>query len=457
MPGRPEHPGAERIPIRIAFLWRRLRQEPSLFSRLSARFSSQTQKDPRDGALVGFPKSRFTRDSFDLGLLARRLLGMRISPVLLRVLPRGRFSLAKEHIVHAVILLIVGGVVLTNYVTEAADQGSILFKLFGEAEIEEGPLDTKALQERASASLGGGNVALVQAALAGGITEDDIEFELANTLGGNALVASNGPETSVTLEERRTRVLAYSVREGDTPSAVAARFGVSTHTILWANGITDGDIINPGDILVVLPVTGVLHTVQKGDDVARIAKRYEAKPEDILAQNGLTADADIRAGQKLIVPDGYIAPPRRVIAEEPEIETPEAPGEEVPVQPRSKRAQGPGLLWPTEGRTVSQYFRWGHTGIDIPNKALPPVYAADDGTVAFSGWLGGYGRLIIVDHGRGTKTYYAHLSKSYVGTGETVAKGQSIGRVGSSGRSSGSHLHFEIRKGGRPVNPLNHL
>jgi len=363
----------------------------------------------------------------------------------------------KEHIVHAVMLAIVSGVVLTNYVAEAADEGSVLFRLFGEAPVEEGPLDTKILKER-SAQSGSTGLGLVQAALAGGISEEDIEFELANTLGGNALVASNGPETSVTGEEKRTRILAYTVREGDTPSTVATRFGVSTNTILWGNGISDGDIIRTGDILIVLPVSGVLHTVKSGDDVSEIAKKYDAKVADILAQNGISEDSGLRVGQKVIVPDGYIAPVRRVVAEEPE-EEPEPQATPLPTKPdvAPKPATGLGFIWPTQGRNVSQYFRWGHTGIDIPNKALPPVYAAKEGTVAFSGWLGGYGRLVIVDHGSGTRTYYAHLSKSYVTGGETVGKGTVIGKVGSTGRSTGPHLHFEIRRNGQPVNPLNSL
>ena len=400
---------------------------------------------------------RFARDSLDLGLLVRRLLGLRIPPRLLRLLPRGRFALVKERVVHAVILLIVGGVVLTNYVTEAADQGSILFRLFGEAELEEGPLDTEALKERAAASRGNGNLALVQAALAGGVAEDDIEFELANTLGGNALVASNEPETAATPEQKRTRELAHTVREGDTPSSVAARFGVSTYSILQTNGIADGEIIRPGDILVIPPGTGVYYTVREGDTAAAIAERLNAKTEDILAQNDLGEESVLQIGRKLFIPDGYITPPRRVVAGEPE--APTAPAEEAPerLRPPAKRAAGPGLLWPTNGRNITQYFRWGHQGVDIANRALPPVYAADSGTVAFSGWLGGYGRMVKVDHGGGQSTIYAHLSKSYVTAGEKVSKGETIGKVGQTGRATGPHLHFEVRQGGRAVNPLNKL
>lgn len=401
------------------------------------------------------PARRPRRELIDLGLRFRRLCGSRLAPVLVRVLPRGRFSLVKEHIVHVVILLIVGGVVLTNYVTEAADRESMLFRLFGEAEIVEGPMNTKTLRDQAAAS--GGNLAFVHAALAGGISEEDIEFELANTLGGNALVASNDPETAKTSEEKRAREIAYRVQEGDTPSAVAARFGVSTYTVLQTNGISDGEIIRPGDILVIPPGTGLYYTVRDGDTVAGIAQQLNAKVEDIIAENTLRDSAAIRIGEKLFVPGGYRQPaPRRVVAEEPAGSAPEEESG-TPRPPTAESPAGSGFLWPTVGRHISQYFRWGHTGIDIPNRDLPPVYAAKNGTVAFSGWLGGYGRLVIVDHGGGLRTYYAHLSKSFVAPGEKVAKGDVVGKVGSTGRSTGPHLHFEIRQNGRALNPLNKL
>lgn len=416
------------------------------------------RRAPWAPALQGSLQISLKRESLDLGLLVRRVLGVRVPPTLLRLLPRGRFSLVKEHIVHAVILLIVGGVVLTNYVTEAADHGSILFRLFGEAAIEEGPLDTKALRQRASASVGGGNVAFAQADLAGGVAEDDIEFEIANTFGGNAIIATNVPETSVTPDQKRSGIFAYTVKEGDTTSTIAARFGVSTKTIEWANGLAEDDVIRTGDILVVLPVTGVRHTVRDGDTVASIAKRYDAKAEDILAQNGL-GNGDIREGQKLIVPDGYIAPtptPERVVADAPD-EKPSPEEKQLPPPPSKHATPGGGLLWPTEGHNITQYYRWGHTGVDIANRALPPVYASHSGRVAFSGWLGGYGRMVAIhDSATGITTRYAHLSASYVKAGQEISKGETIGKVGSTGRSTGPHLHYEILRNGVTQNPLSY-
>jgi len=355
-----------------------------------------------------------------------------------------------------VVLLIVGSVVIANYVTAASDHGSMLYKLFsGGSEVEEGPINLKTLKEKTG--LLAVNSIQAQASISGGISESDIEFQLSNTLGGNALITTEEPSTSTTSDEKRTKIVAYSVKDGDTPSTVAARFGVSTKTVLWANGIQDGDVIKPGDILVVLPVTGVLHEVSKNETIAGIAKKYDANTEDILAQNHFKDSSDLRVGEKIIVPDGYIAPTPKptVIAEEPE-ETPDTstPPPSKITKPIKELA---GFIWPTTSKRLSQYYGWGHTGIDIPNKALPPIFAAKSGKVAFSGWLGGYGHLVIIDHGNGMRTYYAHLSAAYVKTGAAVTQGQTIGKMGNTGRSTGPHLHFEVRKNGRAVNPLNFL
>jgi len=255
------------------------------------------------------------------------------------------------------------------------------------------------------------------------------------------------------------------VRDGDTPSTIAAKYGVSTNTILWANGIHDGDTIKTGDILVILPVTGVLHEVKDGDNLGAIAKKYNVKLEDIVTENRLADAGNLRIGQKLIVPDGYVSPEtnRRVVAQAPDDATSDDntdnsdnTDQSKPDDSKVKPTIGGGFIWPTSTKRLSQYFGWNHTGIDVPNRALPPVYAAKAGTVSFSGWLGGYGHLIIVDHGNSTKTYYAHLSKDFVKTGQAVKQGEVIGNIGSTGRSTGPHLHFEIRKNGRPTNPLSY-
>lgn len=372
------------------------------------------------------------------------MVGFRLT----RWLPRYRLALPKEYWAHGAVLLIVGVVVAVNALSTSADRGSLLFALFSEAEVEEGLVHRQNGEDNRGLLLG-----LVHQAAAGGISEDDVEFELANTLGGNALVATGAPETAeASAAARRDRVVGYVVRDGDTPGSIAARFGISTNTVLWANGIRDGDLIRPGDILVVLPTSGTLHTVVAGDDVTHVAERYDAKAEDVIRENGLPADGAIRVGQKLVIPDGQILAPRRVARYRAD-----GPGGEDGPAPRSAPVPGTGLFWPITSRAISQYFGWRHPGIDVPNHSRSAVRAAQDGTVEFSGWLGGYGRLVVLNHGSGRRTYYAHLSATEVKSGARVSRGESVGRVGSTGRSTGPHLHFEVREGGRAVNPLRYF
>lgn len=408
---------------------------------------------PRGHAPFGPLFGRQIRERLDVSLFVRRLFGAPRHFPLARLLPRGKVFLPKEYVAHGVVLAIVGAVVSANLFTTSADRGSLLFALFREAEIEEGPLSPGSGK---TGSARGALLGLIPAAAAGGVSEGDIEFELANTLGGNALVATVSPETAEASAASRRGVTAYTVREEDTVASIAARFGISTNTVLWANGIREDDVIRSGDVLVILPVSGVLHAVVSGDDVTSIAATYDAKVEEVIARNGLDSSGAIRVGQKLVVPDGQIsAPPRRLAYHREETGPEEAPPPATP--PPAPAVSGPGFLWPTASRTISQYFGWRHTGFDNTAPHGSAVYAAKAGQVAFAGWLGGYGRLIILDHGKGNRTYYAHLSSSLVKPGETVERGNVIGRVGCTGRCTGSHVHFEVRVGDRPVNPLRYF
>jgi murein DD-endopeptidase MepM/ murein hydrolase activator NlpD len=188
--------------------------------------------------------------------------------------------------------------------------------------------------------------------------------------------------------------------------------------------------------------------VASGDTLLAIANKYDVEATDVAEYNNLADTSKLSIGQKLIVPDGYIAPQTA-----PRITSDGTQLADGPVPPSSTDISA-GFIWPTTTKHVSQYFRWGHTGIDIDNRSYPPIYAAAAGTVEFTGRLGGYGNLIIINHGGGLSTYYAHNSAHYVTKGAKVTKGQTIAKVGSTGRSTGPHLHFEVRRNGRPVNPL---
>jgi len=269
---------------------------------------------------------------------------------------------------------------------------------------------------------------------------------------GDALIKPDITATDIS-PQTRDKIITYIVEEGDTVSEVAEKFNLSTNTILWENKIGPRDFIKPGQELVILPVIGVTYTVKRGDTLNAIAAAYRAKAEDILEVNKLADASELKVGSKIVVPDGI--PPPSV----------------VPVIPRSggfadlsnifkpaKPIAGK-LNWPTTSRRITQYFRgWSHTGLDIGTPKGSPVYAADDGVVVTSGWnTGGYGYYIIIDHGNGIKTLYAHNTKNGVKKGDRVKKGEVIAVSGSTGRSTGPHVHFEVRVGGNIVNPLDYL
>lgn len=342
------------------------------------------------------------------------------------------------------------------------DRSSLLYTIISGEEVIEGPLDPSAYAQTEGPGIGGARLAAVDAGNSGLdlITFEDPEVTFSQTLGGTAVVAPLQPlvpepgsqeENGTATKSRQATV--YTVEEGDTIASIAAKFDISTNTILWANGLSSSNTLKVGDHLTILPVTGVLHTVNSGDTVLGVAQKYDADAKELVEFNGLSDSSKLSIGQKLIVPDGYIAPvstptissQRRVAQADPSTDTPPPPS----------APSGSGFVWPTTTKHISQYFRWGHTGIDIDNRSRPPVYAASEGTVEFAGWLGGYGNLLIVNHGGGLQTYYAHNDKFYVGKGQSVTKGQAIAQMGSTGRSTGPHVHFEVRRNGSPINPLS--
>ncbi len=242
-------------------------------------------------------------------------------------------------------------------------------------------------------------------------------------------------------ERPRDQVITYTVVKGDTLAKVAEKFGVSVDTVKWAND-TKGDSLNIGDQLQIPPVTGVVHKVKDGETVQSIAKRYKTDAQKIVNYPfNDYSDLDtfaLNVGQILVVPDGV--PPAA------------APIAFVPTTYVAMNGTGR-LLWPTNG-LITQYPIWYHLAFDIANPSGPGVMAADTGTVVLVEYLRyGYGQHIIIDHGNSFSTLYGHLQEIYVKAGDNVSRGQVIGRMGSTGRSTGTHLHFETRIGGVAVNP----
>lgn len=334
------------------------------------------------------------------------------------------------------------------------DRRSLLYAVISGEEVTEGPLEPSAYAQTEGPGIGGARLAALDIADTSldPITFEDPEVNFSENLGGTAvlaplqpLVAQPGSEAAVSA----TKPFIYTIEEGDTITGIAARFNISENTVLWANGLSGRNTLKVGDHLTILPITGVLHTVSSGDTILAITNKYDANAEETLAYNGLEASSTLDIGKKLILPDGAIA-----VTTSPRIlprDTAVASTEDVP---EGASVADAGFLWPTTSRHISQGFKWGHTGIDLDNRARPAIYAAEAGTVEFTGWLGGYGNLIIVNHGHGLTTHYAHLDKFYTNKGASVSKGDAIAQMGSTGRSSGPHLHFEVRQNGRPTNPL---
>ncbi len=271
------------------------------------------------------------------------------------------------------------------------------------------------------------------------------------------------PGTDVLPTEQEKIVISkpsvYEVQHGDTVSGIAKKYSVSINTILWANNLTARSTLRLGQKLTILPVTGVLHTVKKGETLGAIAKQYGSDIDKILAANRVSSASQIRIGEELVIPDGQ--PP--VVARTPAPAAPPRLGDVRDVfrppaeAPAGTPVIGAGLVWPTDQKRINQYFKVRHPGLDINGNLQNVTYAVDDGIVTFSGWnSGGYGNMILIDHGNGMITRYAHHSKLYVKVGDQVTKGQVIGQIGSTGRSTGPHLHFEIYVNGRRINPLTY-
>lgn len=238
----------------------------------------------------------------------------------------------------------------------------------------------------------------------------------------------------------------YVVREGDTLSEIAELFDVSVNTIKWENDL--GSTIRPGQELRILPVSGVSHTIKKGETFSKIAALYDVEVEDITIFNNLD-ETKLKVGEKIIVPNGVKA------SAAPSSGSSTKKGSTTP-STTARVAQGY-YIRPTTGRVTSLFGpRSGsyHYGIDFGGATGTPIVAAATGTVVKTSCGSGYGNCLIVQHDNGTQTLYAHASKIYVGVGTKVKQGQKIAAIGSTGRSTGPHLHFEIIKSnGQKQNP----
>jgi murein DD-endopeptidase MepM/ murein hydrolase activator NlpD len=258
--------------------------------------------------------------------------------------------------------------------------------------------------------------------------------------------------------QARAGIITYTVAPGDNVETIAQRFGLLPTTVVWSNDEVEDnpDVLRVGQVLNILPQDGIWYTVQADDTLSSIAGKFKANVDDIIKSslNNLNAGSNLLPGQRLVVPGGVKPFVPRVV---------EAQTRRAPAPGRSYAGPAPAFSaagvfgWPSRGY-ISQGYWWGHRGIDIANAVGISVAAADGGYVSYAGWSPvGYGYMVQIDHGNGFSSLYAHLSQWYVDPGQTVARGQIIGAMGSTGNSTGPHLHFEVRYGGAPVNPLVYL
>lgn len=267
---------------------------------------------------------------------------------------------------------------------------------------------------------------------------------------GETVTAQDVQTLTQVSEKPRSEDIVYQIQEGDTLGSIADKFGVSQSTIKWANpSVRQWKTLKINDSVTVPPVTGVVHTVKSGETIYSIAKKYDADAQSIVdfPFNAFTNDETfaLAVGQRIVVPDGTM--PAEVQMVTPIARTPDA---------GSVSATGV-WGWPAAGK-ITQPFRTWHKGTDIANHDGGPILAADSGTVIITGWdPTGYGNKVMINHGNGYITLYGHMSRIDVVAGQSVKRGDRLGMMGSTGRSTGTHLHFEIRTAKGNIDPLGQL
>jgi murein DD-endopeptidase MepM/ murein hydrolase activator NlpD len=347
-------------------------------------------------------------------------------------------SLTKRSIVHGIVIFIalipITQILFSKENTALAkpglEQGKLLFALLP-APYEEETSSVLFLQNSS------GEDTPLEELLAMPIEPTGAPFEEEETL-------TPAPFITTTIGQPRKEIIAYQVEAGDTVSTIAEKFGISLNTILWENKLSLRSTIREGQTLRILPTTGVSYKVKKNDTLQKIARTYGGEVEKIKDFNQLRNN-ELALNTTLIIPGGkmpYVAAYRSTISS---------------ASPTLTIKSGEAMFWPSVSRRITQYFSWRHPGLDIASGAGTTHFAVLPGKVIFSGRNGAYGLSILVDHGGGLVTRYAHHSKLLVSAGDYVEKGQKIALEGSTGRSTGPHLHLEVIVKGVRVNPFYYL
>jgi murein DD-endopeptidase MepM/ murein hydrolase activator NlpD len=314
---------------------------------------------------------------------------------------------------------------------------------------------------------------LVDASRAGAAIDDSSIVRSFAPISSTTPTDNKGSAAAVSRVSRG--LFTYTVQSGDTLFGIAGTFGLAPETVLWSNYATlkdNPDLLSLGIDLLIPPSDGLITTAQEGDTITMLARRFKSTPESVLKEptNGLSnINQVLSAGQQLFIPGGQR---ETVVWQVPK-----------PVEVRKSStgvkvyrvgtcgeiaipALGTGgFIFPANAHYLSGYnFSAWHPGVDFAGHMADPIYAADSGTVIYAGYslnaVGapvGYGQYVVIDHGNGYLTLYAHASQLFVTCGQQVLKGTQIAAIGSVGRSTGPHLHFEIRNGGIALNPWSIL
>jgi len=413
-----EFPAQERGP---AAIWAKGRR---ISAALADRLREQAQ------ALPGTRGAQYLRDT--VSLVGDRAEHFQIRAHLSRMFQwitagAGDGSMLNRYALHLVIVLLAIGVVVISQVTIPEVDLVLPEAALAEAETEQ-PIDTA--------------------------SSAPVET---NNRGVNRLVSSEAvlfpaPVLHTTISERdRMAFITYTVQANDNIWAIAQGFGLKAETVLWANPKVENapDLLSVGQRLVIPPVDGIYYTVAKGDTVEKLAKTYKTTVEKIIGfeANELEEPYMLAQGQQIMLPDGR----KQVVPSN------YYPMTSVGSAPKNAPKGSGRFAWPTQGLLTQRYWS-GHLGIDIANRTGVPVRAADDGYVVMAGrdtW--GYGNQVLIDHGNGYMTRYAHLDSIKVKAGDAVQRNQQIGTMGNTGRSTGPHLHFEILYSQQRRNPLGFL
>ncbi|MCC6639486.1 M23 family metallopeptidase [Candidatus Falkowbacteria bacterium] len=414
------------------------------------------------GKVVGSPLFAFGKvlnrfvvlPAYALIVKVARIFGTILEPVNNKFL----IPFLNRYITHILMLVMTVGVMALNYqIKESSAQGfgedSILYYLVQGGDLDDLYIEETVDETHATTSYFEGEfvgdapttITTTQPSIVS--TQEEIVDVAVVTGDAVAPTAISSIEAS---KKKRDKIINYVVKEGDTVSGIASQFGLKTTSLLWANNMSAGSYLKPGQNLDIPPVDGIIYTVAKGDKLSTIAKKYNSKVDDIISFNKLADASDITTGLVLVLPGGepYRAP------------APIQPVKVAPVKNIFTGNQKPdtskdGFIWPTTTRRISQYYSWRHTALDIDGEFGDIIWSIGDGTVSRVQYLTrDYGYHVIVDHGNGVQSLYAHFQKIYVQPGQKVKKGDSLGEMGSTGRSTGSHLHFEVRVGGKRLNPF---